>query len=98
MAEQSTFAPTSASGRTGRTIEQIAQELLDRRGYVVITSNNIHPPGKILKRLFSQTAELESSVVVVCKTTIDDYWEQHSMVPEFTSKSIAPYFYRVIAE
>lgn len=84
------------------TIEQIAQRLLDARGYLVISSEKIRTPGQVLPRINNATCNLppiEHQVVVTQETTEQDFLEQLDIIPS-AGKSMIPnrHYYRCIAE
>lgn len=89
-----------AENMTGETIEQLCQRVMEKRGYLVITSSLEYPIGKVIPSILSdrRRGELNSKTVVIAKTNVQDFMEQGQIAGFVGSPDLRDYFYRVIAE
>lgn len=84
------------------TIEQMAQRLLDSRGYIVVDGLEEHPIGHVFPKMARGICgPLQHPLVIVAPTDAEDMKGQHKFLNHrlpSPSYLLNRYFYRCIAE
>lgn len=80
------------------TVEQVAQALLDRFGYVAVSGWIPRKIGEVVPRLYKDDTPLSHQTVIVSESSKQEYDAQRDFLGIAPSRVTYPYYYRVVAE